>query len=445
MESMRFNFCLIIAAVFFFSCGFDSVECPVVEKESAVETPSAEEKKENSWTFVVYMAADNGLEEYSTLDIKEMERSLAADSGITILVLWDRAEGYDKTNSGWTDTRLFEIKSDTSSYGTDIVSSRISCPDIGLSADSETELNMASVSVLSGVLSFARREYPAEHSGVILWGHGNGSAFISDDYSGRVMSVPDVQEALKAGSGGRIIDFLGFDTCFSAELEVLYELKDCAAYFAGSPGLVKDYGWDYASFFGSIAEAYKNGKSDTALCAALCAESQFVSLYGNAAKSAFSVVKLSAVQDLFSAFDELSSGAAAAVTNSTARDTLFSLLYSNTVSYSASSVSCYKFLSVKDFAQKLSSFDASLSEKSSAVTDALQKMSAGVSSVEQSPAVFFCNISQSGTASALIPSEYCKNSTPDDSMSFIQDSLGYSPGTKKNNSLLDKLFYSAFF
>ena len=131
-------------------------------------------------TLVVYMAADNDLESYALSNLKAMEK--ASFNNMNVLVLLDRAEGYDETNDNWTDTRLFEITHDDS-QGNFIISKRLRCPNLSLSATKETELDMANPSVLHNFIAFAKSDYEAEKYALVIWGHGTGWRGISQGVS----------------------------------------------------------------------------------------------------------------------------------------------------------------------------------------------------------------------------------------------------------------------
>jgi len=127
------------------------------------------------WTFIVYMAADNDLESAAIADLNELEAIRNLDRApITILVLLDRNPGYDMTNGNWSDTRLFEVKSDPAGLNSTIISTRLDCPQLGLCKDTETELNTADPLVLSRLIDFAKLAYPAAHYALFVWGHGTG-------------------------------------------------------------------------------------------------------------------------------------------------------------------------------------------------------------------------------------------------------------------------------
>ena len=211
------------------------------------------------WTVIIYMAADNDLEAAAISDFNELEAVQWGDEPVSILVLMDRANGYDMTNDNWTGTRLYEIKSDPLGLTGTMKSPRLDCVELGLSKDSETELNTADPWVLSRLIDFAKGAYPAEHYALFIWGHGTGwrggaetgnlpepvKAIAFDDTTGQYMSLPSFGRAVS----GKGLSIIGFDTCFAALLEVAYEVRNDAKLFFGSEGEILSTGWDYTKLF----------------------------------------------------------------------------------------------------------------------------------------------------------------------------------------------------
>lgn len=250
-----------------------------VIQEEPEPIPEVEEIRKQL-TLMIYMAADNDLESYAIQNLKMMESSKVDE--VNILVLLDRSEGYDETNGNWTDTRLFEVCKDTSG-GAFIVSKRIDCPDLGLSKDVNTELDMANPFVLQKFVEFGRRAYEAEKYALIIWGHGTGWRYVSknslsgiksaektadrvsegfsskgtdsiravaiDDKTGSYMRVSELGQAVR----GQGLDVIGFDACFGGVFENVYELKDCAEYTVACPGVTPAGGWNYKYLLESFA------------------------------------------------------------------------------------------------------------------------------------------------------------------------------------------------
>ena len=213
----------------------DSQNNSEIEDTNNSETEDSKKKL----TLMIYMAADNDLESYALSNLKAMEK--ASFNNMNILVLLDRAEGYDETNDNWTDTRIFEVIHDEGN-GSLIKSQRLDCPQLGLSASVNTELDSGKASVLKGFVEFGKEVYPAENYALIIWGHGTGwRAVAMDDHTGSFMRVYELDSALE----NKDLCVIGFDTCFGGVIENVYELKNCSDFTVACPGVTPGAGWNY--------------------------------------------------------------------------------------------------------------------------------------------------------------------------------------------------------
>lgn len=123
-----------------------------------------------------------------------------------------------------------------------------------------SDLNSASVSTLSEVLSFVRSNYPSDSYGLVLGSHANGwlpmettaaysprrtfgidvgpDGSMSGDkgVAGTVPSqllISDIAQAVR--SSGVHLDYLFFDACLMSCIEVAYDLRNTADYVISSP------------------------------------------------------------------------------------------------------------------------------------------------------------------------------------------------------------------
>jgi len=115
---------------------------------------------EPSWTFMVYLDGDNDLEDAGIDDFLEMS-SAGSDTGINIVVQFDRVPGYSSAYGDWTSTKRFHI-----TYGMTPTSLE-AVQDIG-------EANMGSPATLSDFANWAITNYPAERYALVFWNHGGG-------------------------------------------------------------------------------------------------------------------------------------------------------------------------------------------------------------------------------------------------------------------------------
>ncbi len=376
-------------------------------------------------TLMVYMAADNDLESYALANLKAMER--AECSGIKILVLLDRAEGYDETEGNWTDTRLFEVVHD-SGEGSSIKSKRLDCPALGLSVTENTELDTSKASVLRSFIEFGKTSFSSEKYALIIWGHGNGwRAVTVDDRSSGYMSVCELGKAIR----GQDINVIGFDTCFGGVLENLYELKDCAEYTVACPGITPSSGWNYQN----LTENLSKKDIDSQQIAKLMAESTTGSfVYKNE--------KLSAV---FYAFEDYSKNLSILITDSESQNKVLTDLL-NSKNYCYTQNPCDLYLDIFSAAEQyISGAEENLSNSAKNLKKIIEETVYSVSSEKPGIGVHLIPKSTSGAISGTHSVDYVKDSGRTDQCAFIKESQWWVPTQNGNSgSLLDKLFYTRF-
>jgi hypothetical protein len=212
MRAYFFSF-LLLAGLLFTSCDTE---------ESLVPTR----------TILVYMAADNNLNDYSYRNLNGMVTGAAGnvlDNG-NLLVYHDSQSELPQ---------LIQIKK-------------------GKAGEIEKEIirtyenrNSASVEVMKSVLNevFNNEAYKAESYALLLWSHGTAwlpgnpgnylRSYGVDD--GQYMEIYELQEALK----GYTFDFIIFDDCYMANIEVAYTLRNQTDYILASPTEVLAYGLPY--------------------------------------------------------------------------------------------------------------------------------------------------------------------------------------------------------
>lgn len=232
------------------------------------------------WTVMVYMAADNNLEQAAIDDINEMEQ-IGSTPDVQVVVQVDRAPGYDASNGNWEDTRRYLIALDANTLN-------ISSPVIEYLG----EKNMGDPATLNQFVNWCISNYPAEHYFLILWDHGagwqkavsgilesasnldgksptggaSGEAFVVSPAT-RVSPLPPSlftqsgfkyacedmtdndklynHETQSALSGVGKLDIIGYDACVMAMVETAYQLRDEAFYMVASEENEPGDGWPY--------------------------------------------------------------------------------------------------------------------------------------------------------------------------------------------------------
>jgi hypothetical protein len=251
------------------------------------------------WTWMVYLVADNDLEPFAINDLIEMQAG-AGDS-VNIIVQMDRAESYEEVFGQWTETRRYAITPGAS--GGDFAVSRdtiealfesLTPDDLGLSSaefndllgqvrgasDSEIEalalnsiappgggaplaaprlsalenlgeVNSGDPQMLVDFIVWAAANYPAERYGLILWDHGGGWTMVgSDETDEDLLEMPEIEaalaEALRRTDIGKF-DFVAFDACLMAQLEVFQMLAPFADYAIAAEETIPGAGWEYTT------------------------------------------------------------------------------------------------------------------------------------------------------------------------------------------------------
>ncbi|MFW6293698.1 MAG: clostripain-related cysteine peptidase, partial [Spirochaetota bacterium] len=188
---------------------------------------STELASSGGWVIVVFMSADNELEAQAIADINEMEAAGLLDTGVSVVVLLDRAAGHDDSNGDWSGARVYEITDDPDGIDGEISSVELAVPALGTGVDSAgAELNTGDPRTLAALLDFVAERYRPDRTAVVIWGHGGGYASTGYDESGGgdVLHTAELSAAL----AGRGLDLIGFDTDFAATIEVAWELRETA-------------------------------------------------------------------------------------------------------------------------------------------------------------------------------------------------------------------------
>jgi hypothetical protein len=420
------------------------------------------------WTFIVYMAADNDLESFAIDDLNELENAPWKGQPVTVLALLDRASGGDQTNGDWTDTRLFEITQDPGGSNGTIISKRIDCPPLGITANTETELDMSSRSVLSNLIDFVKVPYSAENYGLVIWGHGTGwrasenpaatsiepvKAIAIDDTSGSNKYMPLI--SLGMAVSGKGLNVIAFDTCYGALLEVAYELRNSASYLVASEGTVPSTGWNYSSLFNAF---FASGLTASSFCDVTI--NQFRTQYQGVSGTQISKINLSHIPSLASSFDAFALSLAQGLTKMSSRDAVLSQILNNVRSYHAASYPCDMYIDIKSFALLMQSYPSLATldpaQQSTIYSTATAMLSSCNTAIEQSwvqgtgdttgmIGVNLISLTGPNVVSASHSDAYTKNTGNTEQSSFVQNSSHWVPyKIPSATSFLDKMFHWSY-
>lgn len=166
----------------------------------AVETDEAVVSADMAkWSVLVYLVADNNLDEYTETDLVELTVGGSSDD-VNVLILMDR---------------LYEPACLLSVEGHELVTL--------MSLD---ELNMGDPANLKWFVEYSDANYPAEHMLLFFWDHGSGVSGVGFDETmpdgsvgGDWLSHHEVISALE----GHHMDIIAADECSVGQMETVYE------------------------------------------------------------------------------------------------------------------------------------------------------------------------------------------------------------------------------
>jgi len=251
------------------------------------------------WTFLVYMDADNDLEQVGIENFQQMA-SVGPHDDVNIVVQMDRAQGNYVTSPDWTGTRRFLVTPGMT-------------PDPGNNVSDLGEINMADPKNLTDFVNWGISQYPAQHYFLVLWDHGDGWQGVVNDNDPPGSQYPHqltaaaLRGAFQNVTAGRI-DVIGNDAC-RMTLEIDYQLADYADYFVGSEKDEPFAGWPYDTWLSTVAA---NPSMSPTEVASTLVDKYVESYQGTSEYSvALSVVSAAALSPLVDALngflDELSS------------------------------------------------------------------------------------------------------------------------------------------
>ncbi len=204
------------------------------------------ETQEAEWTILIYMAADNGLNNAALSDINEMENSVFSDN-INIIVQIDNNQ-YNQ----YPGAVRYHVYPDTS----DEITSKI----ISLMG----EIDSGDYNTLTSFANWGFNKYPSEKKALVIWSHGNGwydyyNRFCPDHESGSSIDIPDgdLRNALERMNSK--LDILILDACFMQTIEVLTEAYRYAYYIISSEDVVPTDGFPYDIVFTAWEDYLSSG------------------------------------------------------------------------------------------------------------------------------------------------------------------------------------------
>ena len=175
--------------------------------------------------------------------------------------------------------------------------------------DEQPISDMGSSSTLADFLSWGIENYPAKHTGLILWNHGGGSlsgVCFDERYDYDSLLLSDIDEALLKvyDKMGDNFEFIGFDACLMSTVETANVLASYADYMYASQETEPGSGWDYAAIVSYLSE---HPNADGAELGKVVADSYYEKndgfFLGDTSDITMSVTDLSKIDNLTTLFN----------------------------------------------------------------------------------------------------------------------------------------------
>jgi len=191
-------------------------------------------------TIMVYMCGTD-LESRSrmgTADLTEMAKASLSDR-INLLVYTGGCSRWQNNIVSSSVNQIYQIRD-----------GGLACLNSNAGTGSMTNPN-----TLSGYISWAAKNFPADRYELILWDHGGGSlsgyGYDEKNRSSGSMSLASLSSALK--TAGIKFDFIGFDACLMATVENARMLADYADYMIASEETEPGIGWYYTNWLTELS------------------------------------------------------------------------------------------------------------------------------------------------------------------------------------------------
>ena len=220
------------------------------------------------WTVLVYMNAKNTLELAALTDFLAISK-IGSSPQVQIVIELGRPEKvrYTTAEENWTGVLRFHVEPQMHPVPESAVD-----PTGG----SYHHADMASGKTLADFTAWGVSAYPARHTLLLIWSHGqgyrvffaaqeaepaypNGFKGVSfDDDTQHVMYNRDLHDSLS----GQHFDIIGFDACLMQMLESAHAFRDLASLMVASEDLIPDAGWRYDLWLQQLSAAPNIGASE---------------------------------------------------------------------------------------------------------------------------------------------------------------------------------------
>lgn len=177
----------------------------------------------------------------------------------------------------------------------------------------KTELrDMGETDTLKDFLKYGVEMYPAEHTAVILWNHGGGAmggCCYDELFEDSHLTLPEMRDAFDEACAGydKKLDFIAYDCCNMACLELANILTPYADYFIASQETMPGTGFDYVGFGSYLCEHSDSDAETAGLKLCECYWQEGIDLYDSDGITV-SMTDLNAMEEFMVDFREFCEG-----------------------------------------------------------------------------------------------------------------------------------------
>jgi len=297
-----------------------------------------EPQDKRPYTIMVYMIGSNLESEdgSASSDIQEMLNSQVNSENANVIIMTGGAKTW-KDFGIPSDCSLIQVK-DGQLYLLDTIGMK----------------DMGDPGTLSSFIDFSMENFPADKYGLIMWDHGGGSIYgfgYDENFKGDGLTLLEMNQALESSDAKNTrFEFIGFDACLMASVEMSAVASDYANYLIGSEDVEPGYGWDYA-FLSSLNNTGLRGDAigqsivDTSM--------KFYDGYD--VDVTLSVIDLGQVDYVLGAMDNMMNQCENDLNSGTVKFSTFSKKRAGTKTFGTGSPrdNCYDMVDLGDMASKL--------------------------------------------------------------------------------------------
>ncbi len=204
------------------------------EPATTTEEPSTPTGGEGTKTIMMYVVGSDLESEHdcATSDMSEVLAADFDDENINYLIYTGGTKDWENPDISDDHNSIFKVEDG----------------ELVL-LEHESKKNMGDADTLSNYINYCYENYPADMYGLILWNHGGGSfnGYGYDELTNDCLSLMEIDNALSDTpfEGDNKLEFIGFDACLMATIEVADALSPYANYMFASQEPEPGWGWNY--------------------------------------------------------------------------------------------------------------------------------------------------------------------------------------------------------